>query len=90
MDEVTFQDVLSHYKLKLKEFYEEIETLKGNIIKMNSSIESSWSGKAADACVLKLAFVNEKFTKSQSEISEALVKLSSLEVPVAEGSTTTV
>lgn len=81
MDEVTFQDVLSHYQLKLKEIDEELVTLRNDINKMNSIIDGGWSSLAATACVVKLDTVNKIVSKTQAEISSALVELCSVEVP---------
>ena len=43
-----------------------------------------WTGQAADACRLKLDTVHTELTKTLSELSEALVKLSAIGDLLAE------
>lgn len=81
MDEVTFQDVLSHYQLKLKEINEELSVLRNDINSMSSIIEDGWISPAATACVVKLDTVYKQVAKTQEEISSTLVELCSVEVP---------
>lgn len=90
MNEITFADVLSHYQLKLKEAYDEVETLKNQIKKAEASIDSGWKGMAADACRHKLETVNGELAKTQTELSEALIKLSAIGEQLAEETTITV
>ncbi len=84
MDEITFVDVLSHYQLKLKEVSDEVETIKKNLKKAEGCIDSGWTGASADACRLKLEYVSSELTKSLTELSEALVKLSAIGEVLAE------
>ena len=78
MDEITFDDMLFHYEAKLKEASEEIQNIKKQIKKMGAVFDSGWSGKAAAACREKLEYVAGELAKSDSEISEALIKLSAV------------
>lgn len=90
MDKITFDDVLTHYHLKLKEAYDEVEILKKKIIKSIASIDDGWKGPAADACRFKLDTVNSELTKTQSILSEALTKLSVIGEEKAEEIITTI
>lgn len=90
MDEITFVDVLTHYRLKLKEVNDEIETLKNYMKKAEESIDCGWKGAAADACRCKLEAVGDELTKTQAELSEALIKLSAISEQVAQEEITTV
>ena len=85
MDEITFTDMLFHYEGKLKESSEEIQNIKNQINKLNAVIDSSWSGKAASACREKLDYVINELAKTESEISDALVKLSAVGELLADG-----
>lgn len=85
MDEITFDDMLFHYEGKLKEASEEIQNIKNQIKKVNALLNSGWSGKAADACREKLEYVAGELMKSDSEISEALTKLSAVGELLAMG-----
>ena len=90
MEEITFVDVLTHYQMKLKEASDEVETIKNQVKKAESHIDSGWIGAAADACRLKLESVNGELTKTLTEISEALIKLSAIGEFLAEEETTLV
>ena len=85
MEEITFVDMMFHYEEKLKESSEGIQSIKNQINKLNAVIDSSWSGKAASACRDKLDFVIEELAKTESEISEALVKLSAVGEILVDG-----
>lgn len=84
MDEITFADVLAHYNLKLKEVSDEVEALKNQLKKAKNHIDAGWSSPAADACRLKLEFIESEFTKTLTEISEAHIKLSVIGEVLAE------
>lgn len=90
MDEITFVDVLTHYQMKLKEASDEVETIKNQVKKAESHIDTGWVGSAADACRLKLESVNGELTKTLTEISEALIKLSAIGESLAEDEITLV
>ncbi|MBO5869594.1 MAG: hypothetical protein J6Q89_02475 [Clostridia bacterium] len=84
MDEITFEDVLTHYRLKLKEVSDEVEILKNQIKKAEGHIDAGWSGATANACRLKLEVVNGELVKTLAEITEALIKLSAIGELLAE------
>ncbi len=90
MEEITFEDVLTHYSLKLKEVSDEVETMKNLLKKAESSIDTGWTGSAADACRLKIESVNGDLAKTLAEISEALTKLLAISDSFAEENITTV
>ena len=83
MESITFEDVLIHYQTRLKETSDEIETIKSEIKKAESYIDSGWQGDASDVCRLKLETVNGELSKALSDISEALVKLSAINEELA-------
>lgn len=84
MEEITFVDVLTHYQMKLKEASDEVETIRNQLKKAQSHVDSGWGGDAADACRLQLESVDGELTKTLSELSEALVKLSAIGELLAE------
>ena len=90
MEEITFEDILTHYSLKLKETCDEVESIKNLLKKAESTIDTGWSGSAADACRLKLESVNDELAKTLTRISEALIKLSVISESFAEGKITMV
>lgn len=78
MQEITFEDVLTHYQLKLKELSDEIAELENELKKSHISIESGWKSEAADACTLKLETVENELGRIKSEISESQIKLTAI------------
>lgn len=75
MDEITFEDVLTHYKSKIQEYTEQLTNIKLDLKKIDSMAESSWNGDAANAFKNKL---NEQITdinKVLAGFSEATAKL---------------
>lgn len=78
MQEITFEDVLTHYQLKLKELSEDIAELENELKKSHISIEGGWKSDAADACTLKLEAVENELGRVKSEISESQIKLTSI------------
>lgn len=84
MEEITFLDVLTHYRMKLKETSDAIENINAQIKKAEGHLDMGWTGQAADACRLKLDTVHTELTKTLSELSEALVKLSAIGDLLAE------
>lgn len=79
MEEITFEDMLTHYQLKLKEASDGIETLKNYLRRAQMCLDDGWKGTAADACRCKLETVNGELAKAQAELSDALTKLSAIE-----------
>lgn len=76
MDEITFEDVLTHYQLKIKEAFDEVETVKNELKKAQAGLETGWSGEAAEACHTKLETIQQDLAKTLAELSQAQVKLS--------------
>lgn len=84
MQELTFEDVLTHYQMKVREVSDGMDTLKTILAKVQTAIESGYNGASSDALKDKLETVRHNIVKTQSQISEALVKLSALEQAYAE------
>ena len=78
MDEITFEDILSHYQLKIQEANDGIQSVKNALKKANASIEAGWKGPSAEACTLKLEDVRAAIAKAESELSETMIKLSAI------------
>lgn len=90
MDEITFEDVLTHYQLKIKEAYDDVETLKNDLKKAQAGIEAGWSGAASEACFEKLEAITQELTKTLAELSQAQVKLTVIGDLLADGESLTV
>ncbi len=78
MQEITFEDVLTHYQLKLKELSDEIAELENEIKKSYICIENGWKSDAGESCTLKLQTVETELSKVKSEISESQIKLTAI------------
>lgn len=78
MEEITFEDVLTHYQLKLREAAEEIEGARNLLKKGGAELDYGWKGEAADALRIKLEEITSELVKALSNISEAQIKLSAI------------
>lgn len=78
MDEITFEDMLFHYEGKLREAAEEIQNLRNQLKKVTAELDGAWKGHAAETCRVELETIDNELNKSNSELSEALVKLSAV------------
>ncbi len=78
MDEITFEDMLVHYEGKLQEAADELQNLRHSLKDVLAILESSWSGRAADACRRKLEEVGSHTAKSANALSDAQLQLSKI------------
>lgn len=90
MEEITFEDILTHYELKLKESSENLQSVSQSIKKSISVIDSGWKGSAADTCRIKLEDIVLDIGKIQGNISDAMTKLSVIGELLADSETTLV
>lgn len=79
MEEITFMDVLTHYQIKLREASDDVENIRKQLKKAQNCVEMGWSGPSAEACLLKLEYINSEMNKTLAEMSEALTRLSAVE-----------
>lgn len=78
MEVISYGDTLRHYQMKLNEVFDEIESISSQLRRAEEILEGGWSGSAAEACRTKIVSVNEEFSKSLSDVSEAILKLSDI------------
>lgn len=79
MEEITFTDILTHYQIKLREAIDEIERIRSDMNHAEERIETGWSGEAAEACRFKIHEIDRQASKALDDLSDALVKLSSID-----------
>lgn len=79
MNEITFEDILFHYQGKLHGAAEEIETIRNQLKRILSDLDTVWSGEAANSFRLKLETVDAELRGTNNELSEAAIKLSAIE-----------
>lgn len=84
MDEITFEDMLSHYQNKLQEASDEIQSIRNLMKQALGALEAGWSGAAAQSCRLKLETVNQEIVRADGELSEAMTRLSAIGDLLAE------
>ena len=84
MEELSFNDVLTHYQLKIREASEEVEAMRNLLKKAQSHMDAGWAGPAADACRLKLETLHAELTKTLADLSEALIGLTAISEAAAE------
>lgn len=90
MDEITFVDVLTHYKMKLQETSDTVNGIKDRLRKIGAETDAAWHSPAADAFLQKLEAVDGELAKTLSEISEAFVKLTAIGDDLAADETTVI
>lgn len=75
MDEITFEDVLMHYQGKLQELSDQIQDIRSSVQQAHICAEEGWHGLAAAACMEKLDELSVELSRTDGDISEALVQL---------------
>ncbi len=79
MEEITFGDVLTHYKNKIQEYTEQITDIRLELKKADAIADGSWNGNAAAAFKNKLNEQIAEINKAMADFSEATAKLVSAE-----------
>ncbi len=79
MEEITVQDILNHYHIKLKEVSEDVERMRAQLKTAEELIHLGWQGPAADAALWKTEKISSQWNKTASELSDALMRLSAME-----------
>ncbi len=74
MEEITFEDILVHYKNKTQEYTEQITNIRTQLKKVEALAESSWNGGAANAFKNKLNEQIEEINKVLAYLSEVTAK----------------
>ena len=75
MDEITFEEILFHYERKLRAAADEIQSLRNQLNRTVSALDSVWTGLAASSCQNKLETIDRELNKASGELSEAFTKL---------------
>lgn len=75
MEEITFEDILTHYKNKTQEYTEQITDIRTQLKKADAIAENSWNGSAANAFKNKLNEQIAEINKVLADLSEVTAKL---------------
>ena len=72
MEEITFEDVLTHYKNKIKDYTERLGDVQSKLKKAYLTAGDCWSGAAAGAFENALNGQIEKLERAQAALFEAM------------------
>ena len=78
MNEISFEDILTHYYLKLKEAFDETERIKLASVKISMLVDENWKGNANNVFQEKMQILNTELDKTRLELSQALKNLSAI------------
>jgi uncharacterized protein YukE len=78
MTEIVFEDILTHYYLKIKQSVDDLE----NVILINNSIlslaESSWKGDASNAFLDKMMEMDKCIDEARIVLSESMKQIAEI------------
>lgn len=78
MTEITFEDILTHYYLKLKQTLDETESIRLYAKNTAEIADPVWKGNAANAFQEKMRLLDKEIDNSGSEISEAMKAIAAI------------
>lgn len=90
MEQITFEDMLTHYLLKLNECSDGLISISESLKKSTLIIESGWKGQAAVSCRIRLEEMIDEIKKSQDEVENAIKSLSLIDLTAESNDTTLV
>lgn len=71
MEPITFEDTLVHYKIKLLETLDYINTISAQFDQEIDVISASWQGCSAEACRIKIEDLKYELEKVQTFLEHA-------------------
>ena len=71
MEPITFEETLVHYKNKLSEILDYINGLSSQLDKEIECVNSSWKGRGAEACRIKIEDMKIELDKARLSIEHA-------------------
>lgn len=71
MEPITFVDMLVHYKIKLSESLDYLNTLSSQLNQELDIINASWKGNSAEACRIKIEDLKYELEKVQTSLEHA-------------------
>ena len=69
METISFSDRLVHYKVKLKETMDYLDTVSSQLNTALGCAESSWQGQSAQACADKLEELKPELMKARYAVA---------------------
>ena len=71
MEPITFEDTLVHYKIKLSESLDYLNTISSQLNQELDIINASWKGSGAEACRIKIEDIKYELEKAQASLEHA-------------------
>ena len=71
MEPITFEDTLVHYKIKLSESLDYLNTISSQLNQELDIINASWKGSSAEACRIKIEDMKIELDKARLSIEHA-------------------
>lgn len=72
MSEIVFEDILTHYYLKIKQSVDDLENVRLINSSIVSLVEGSWKGDASIAFYEKMAEMDKIIDEARIELSESM------------------
>lgn len=85
MEEITFLDIINHYRIKIKEISDDADQRKTDIKNIQANINTAWKCNSAEALNLKLEEIYSDIQSVQQELSEISAQLSLIEEDAENG-----
>ena len=71
MEPITFEDTLVHYKFKLAESLDYLNTVSSQLDQELDMINASWKGSSAEACRVKIEDLKYELEKVRTSLEHA-------------------
>lgn len=71
MESITFEDTLVHYKFKLAESLDYLNTVSSQLDQELDMINASWKGSSAEACRVKIEDLKYELEKVRTSLEHA-------------------
>lgn len=71
MEPITFEDTLVHYKFKLAESLDYLNTASSQLDQELDMINASWKGSSAEACRVKIEDLKYELEKVRTSLEHA-------------------
>lgn len=72
MTEIVFEDILTHYYLRLKQALDEAENIRLITKSAASLADKTWQGDGSDSFQDKMAELDLELSKANTDLSEAM------------------
>lgn len=80
MQQITYSDIVMHYRKRLSELFEETEKMQREIIGAEELLDNAWAGENAEMLRQKLWEIKKYFNVLSEELSEAQQNLKVIQI----------